>query len=65
MSDGRRKITSIAELEGMEEDEIRLREIFAFRQNGLTSKKEVDGEYILYNDEVPKVYRKITARGIT
>ncbi|MCI8394027.1 MAG: CpaF family protein [Bacilli bacterium] len=65
MSDGRRKITSIAELEGMEEDEIRLREIFAFRQNGLTSKKEVDGEYILYEDKVPDIYEKIASKGIT
>lgn len=65
MSDGKRKITSITELTGMEEDEIKLREIFAFRQNGLTSNKEVDGEYILFDDVLPSVYKKIAAAGIT
>lgn len=65
MSDGKRKITSITELTGMEEDEIKLREIFTFRQNGLTSNKEVDGEYILFDDVLPSVYKKISAAGIT
>ena len=63
MSDGRRKITSIAELEDFCEGEIKLKEIFAFNQKGLTEKGEVDGEFILY-DGVPKVYKKIKARGI-
>ena len=30
MSDGKRKITSISEIEGFEEDRIKLREIFKF-----------------------------------
>ncbi len=65
MSDGKRKITSITELSGMKEEEILLKEIFAFKQVGLTEKKEVDGEYILYNDEYPSVYNKIASKGIT
>lgn len=65
MSDGRRKIISICELEGFSEDEIQLSEIFAFHQKGLTDNKEVDGEYILYDEKLPKVMRKITSRGIT
>lgn len=64
MSDGKRKVTSICELNGMKEDEIILSEIFAFRQKGLTSKKEVDGEYILYDKIIPNVYDKIASRGI-
>lgn len=63
MSDGRRKITSIVELENFSGDEIKLKEIFAFKQKGLTDKGEVDGEFILYKG-VPKVYKKIKARGI-
>ena len=43
--------------------EIKLKEIFAFKQKGLTETGEVDGEFILY-DGVPKVYKKIKARGI-
>ncbi len=63
-SDGRRKITSICELTGMTENEINISEIFAFHRKGLTEKKEVDGEYVLYNKKRPKVYNKIAARGI-
>ena len=63
MSDGRRKVTSIVELENFSGDEIKLKEIFAFKQKGLTSNGEVDGEFILYQG-IPNVYKKITARGI-
>ena len=64
LSDGRRKITSISEVIGFKDDEIKLKEIFAFRQNGLTSNNEVDGEFVLYN-YVPKAYDKIVRKGIT
>lgn len=64
LSDGRRKITSISEVVGIKNDEIKLKEIFAFRQNGLTSNNEVDGEFVLYN-YIPKSYDKITRKGIT
>ena len=65
MSDGKRKITSISELEALENGEIELHEIFAFHQHGITESGEVDGEYILYEKEIPKVYKKIRARGIS
>ncbi len=65
MSDGRRKVTSITELTGMKENEIELREIFAFQQTGLTNNKEVDGEYIFNHLEIPNVYQKISSKGIT
>ncbi len=64
MSDGKRKITSICELVGIKDGNLQLKEIFAFKLNGVTSNGEVDGEYILYN-YIPKVYKKIKARGIT
>ncbi len=64
MSDGRRKVTSISELEDFRDGEIKLKEIFAFKQKGLTESGEVNGEFILYPD-VPKVYNKIKARGIS
>jgi len=63
MSDGRRKVTSISELENFSEGEIELKEIFSFEQLGLTDKGEVDGKFILH-EGVPKVYKKIKARGI-
>lgn len=63
MSDGRRKVTSISELDSFDGEEIKLKEIFAFKQDGLTDTGEVNGEFILY-DGVPKVYKKIKARGV-
>ena len=64
MNDGKRKVTSICELESFHDGDINLKEIFAFHQKGLTDNGEVDGEYILYDKEVPKVYKKIASRGI-
>lgn len=65
MNDGKRKVTSICELESFHDGDINLKEIFAFHQKGLTDNGEVDGEYILYDKEVPKIYKKIASRGIT
>ena len=65
MSDGKRKITSISELESFQDGDIHLKEIFAFHQKGVTESGEVDGTYTLYDEKVPRVYRKIAARGIT
>ena len=42
----------------------KLKEIFDFKQKGLTSKGEVDGSFVLYK-YVPKVYNKIKSKGIT
>lgn len=63
LSDGRRKITSIAEIIGFDGENIITREIFAFNQNGLTPSGEVDGEFVLY-DFCPDVYEKMKRRGI-
>lgn len=63
MSDGKRKVTSISELDGIVDGEIKLKEIFSFKQSGLTNNGEVDGEYILY-EGTPRVYKKIKARGV-
>lgn len=63
MNDGKRKITSICEVDGFNDDEIKLNDIFVFKQNGITETGEVDGEYALI-EKVPKVFSKIKARGI-
>lgn len=64
MNDGKRKITSISELDGFFEDRIKLKEIFKFTQKGLTESGEVDGEFMLYKT-IPKVYKKLVSRGIS
>jgi len=63
LSDGRRKITSINEITGINENgEIDIREIFAFKQTGLTLNNEVIGEFKLHN-YLPIVYEKIKNKG--
>ncbi len=63
LSDGKRKVTSITEVVDLKEGEIKLREIFAFKQKGLTQNGEVDGAFVLYK-YIPKVYNKIKSKGI-
>ncbi|MBE6160791.1 MAG: CpaF family protein [Firmicutes bacterium] len=63
MSDGKRKVTSISEIKGFNDDKLELSKIFEFKQNGITNNNEVDGEYVLY-ERIPRVYRKIERRGV-
>ena len=64
LTDGKRKITSISEVVGFENGEIKLNEIFAFNQTGLTEDGEVDGEFVL-NKATLKTYDRLKSRGIT
>ncbi|MFA5408085.1 MAG: CpaF family protein [Bacilli bacterium] len=63
LNDGRRKVTSICEIVGIKDDMIQLKEIFAFNKKGLTSRGDVDGEFVLYS-HIPSVYKKLKSRGI-
>jgi len=64
LSDGRRKINSICEVDGFKDDVIELKEIFSFKQKGITETGEVDGAFDLVK-RVPTVYKKIKSKGIT
>lgn len=64
LSDGKRKITSISEVIGIKNGEIEIKEIFSFKQKGVTSDGFVIGEFGLYK-RVPKVYDKIQRKGLT
>ena len=63
LADGRRKVTNISEVDGFKDDQIVLKPIFEFREEGLDDNKNVLGDFVLYN-YVPKVYDKIKKRGI-
>lgn len=63
LSDGRRRVVSICEVVGFQEDMIDLKEIFAFRQTGVLDTGAVKGEFVLYPNK-PCVYDKIISRGI-
>ena len=64
LTDGKRKVTSISEVVGFDKDEIKLNEIFAFNQTGVTKEGEVIGEFVL-NEATPKTYERLKSRGIT
>lgn len=63
LSDGRRKITSICEVDGFKGDVIELKEIFTFKQSGITSNGEIDGSFDL-KKRIPSCYKKIKSKGI-
>ena len=63
LSDGKRKITSISEVTGLKDDKVSLKEIFAFKENGLSEHGDVRGEFIVYK-YVPKVYDRMKRKGI-
>lgn len=63
MSDGKKKITSICELDGTTNNDYVIKEIFSFIQKGFTPSGEVNGEYILHKKEFDTVL-KIKQQGI-
>ena len=63
LSDGRRKITSICEVDGFNEDIIEIKEIYTFKKSGITSNGEIDGSFDL-KKRIPTCYKKIKSKGI-
>ncbi len=64
LTDGKRKITSICEVQGIKEGKITLKEIFAFKEKGIAEDESVIGEFIMYKYN-PMVLNKIRRKGIT
>lgn len=63
LSDGRRKITDVSEIDGFNGKDIRVQPIFEFQQMGLYENGDVDGEFKLVNKK-NKTYKKLKSRGI-
>lgn len=63
LSDGKRKITSISEVIGLKDDKVSLREIFSFKEEGVSDQGGVMGEFVVYK-HTPKVYDRIKRKGI-
>ncbi|HEY9446891.1 MAG TPA: CpaF family protein [Burkholderiales bacterium] len=61
--DGRRKLTSIQEITGMEGDVITMQEIFTFRQTGITEEGKVEG-YFQATGVRPKFSDRLRAFGV-
>ena len=63
LTDGRRKITSISEVNGLKDGNIIVKEIFQFNQNDTLDDGTVIGDFIQKRG-TPDIYSKITKRGI-
>ena len=64
MSDGRRRITSIAEITGIEEDVVQIHELFRFRMTGAAENGDVLGHFEATGIR-PKCLEWMAARGLT
>jgi len=63
-SDGRRRVTSIVEVDGMEGDVILTQPLFAFKQRGVSASGEIVGEYVGFG-QAPRFYEDLNDAGIT
>src|SRR4051794_15248622 len=64
LADGRRKVVSIAELTGMEGEVITMREIFRFRQTGISADGITQGRFEATGIR-PRFLEQVMAHGIT
>jgi pilus assembly protein CpaF len=62
-SDGRRRVTSIVEVDGMEGDVILTQPLFAFKQRGVTAAGEIVGDYTGFG-QAPRFYEDLNEAGI-
>lgn len=63
LQDGRRKISSISEVDGLSDGVVNIRQIFEYKQIGVMDDGTVEGEFKL-NRGIPRVYDKIKRKGI-
>jgi pilus assembly protein CpaF len=64
LSDGRRKLTSVSELTGMEGDVVTMQEIFRFRQTGINADRIVEGRFEATGIR-PRFLDQVMSHGIT
>ena len=62
-SDGRRRVTSIVEVDGMEGDVILTQPLFAFKQRGVGANGEIIGDYVGFG-QAPRFYEDLDEAGI-
>jgi pilus assembly protein CpaF len=62
-SDGRRRVTSIVEVDGMEGDVILTQPLFAFKQRGVGANGDIVGDYIGFG-QAPRFYEDLSEAGI-
>ena len=63
LTDGRRKITSISEVDGVKDGNIVIKEIFGYVQNDTLDDGTVEGDFVKHVG-IPNIFHKIKRRGI-
>ena len=63
MSDGKRRVTSVAEITGMEGDIVQMQEIFKYVRTGTTADGTVEGHFVATGVR-PRFLGELEARGI-
>ena len=63
MEDGRRRVISLSEIVGMEEDVITMQEIFRFKRRGRTSDGMIEGDFETTGVR-PRFIEVLSSRGI-
>jgi pilus assembly protein CpaF len=63
LSDGKRKITSLQEITGMEGEVVTMQEIFCFEQTGLNPDGSVEGHFAATGIR-PKFMHRLVSRGV-
>ena len=63
-SDGRRRVTSIVEVDGMEGDVILTQPLFAFKQRSVAANGEVVGDFVGFG-QAPRFYEDLRDAGIS
>lgn len=64
LMDGSRKITHITEVQGMEGDVIILQDIFKYKQDGVTNRGKVKGDF-MFTGIMPKFIESLRERGVS
>jgi pilus assembly protein CpaF len=62
-ADGRRRVTSIIEVDGMEGDVILTQPLFAFKQKSVSPSGEIIGEYVGFG-QAPRFYEELSEAGV-
>jgi len=63
LSDGKRRVTSIAEITGLEGDIVQMQEIYKFVRTSTTEDGSVEGHFVATGVR-PRFLSELTARGI-
>jgi pilus assembly protein CpaF len=64
LSDGRRKLTSLQEITGMEGDVVTMQEIFRFDQSGIAQDGQVQGRFLATGIR-PRFVHRLKTHGIS